>query len=207
MTNRIALAVAALAFLAATPASAQLVTHEDGAGSFRTVRGPQDAPVSRLTVTSQQSISGFGIDIDPNGNGNLDFLIFNSDTGSLLFQSGPQSFTDVGAAYYYSNPFSFTFNPGTTYGLTATSSVGGSYFVDFQANTVGAFNFLTGNQNVSGTSLNVSQNCCDVGTALVLSNVGAVPEPGTWALMLIGFGAVGVSMRRRRSEDTITQMA
>ena len=28
--------------------------------------------------------------------------------------------------------------------------------------------------------------------------VAAVPEPGTWAMMLIGFGAIGVGMRRRR---------
>ncbi|GAA3996073.1 hypothetical protein GCM10022211_00990 [Sphingomonas humi] len=28
---------------------------------------------------------------------------------------------------------------------------------------------------------------------------GAVPEPGTWALMLVGFGAIGFSMRRRRA--------
>jgi hypothetical protein len=27
----------------------------------------------------------------------------------------------------------------------------------------------------------------------------AVPEPATWAMMLFGFGAVGVSMRRRRT--------
>ena len=28
--------------------------------------------------------------------------------------------------------------------------------------------------------------------------VGTVPEPSTWAMMLIGFGAAGVAMRRRR---------
>jgi hypothetical protein len=27
---------------------------------------------------------------------------------------------------------------------------------------------------------------------------GAVPEPSTWAMMLLGFGAVGFAMRRRR---------
>ena len=29
--------------------------------------------------------------------------------------------------------------------------------------------------------------------------IAAVPEPGTWAMMLIGFGAIGVAVRRRRS--------
>ncbi|WP_246450764.1 FxDxF family PEP-CTERM protein [Sphingomonas rhizophila] len=27
---------------------------------------------------------------------------------------------------------------------------------------------------------------------------GAVPEPGTWAMMLLGFGAIGFGLRRRR---------
>jgi hypothetical protein len=31
------------------------------------------------------------------------------------------------------------------------------------------------------------------------SAVPAVPEPATWAMMLLGFGAIGFSMRRRRS--------
>jgi len=32
----------------------------------------------------------------------------------------------------------------------------------------------------------------------VAFNTAAVPEPGTWAMMLLGFGAVGFAMRRRR---------
>jgi hypothetical protein len=36
------------------------------------------------------------------------------------------------------------------------------------------------------------------GTIAFLSDVPAVPEPATWAMMLFGFGAVGYSMRRRK---------
>ena len=32
------------------------------------------------------------------------------------------------------------------------------------------------------------------------NNMGAIPEPSTWAMMLIGFGAVGFGMRRRKSK-------
>ena len=37
--------------------------------------------------------------------------------------------------------------------------------------------------------------------------VTAVPEPGTWGLMLFGFGAIGVGMRRRRRVGGLPQMA
>ena len=37
-------------------------------------------------------------------------------------------------------------------------------------------------------------------TLRIAPGVGAVPEPGTWALMLIGFGAIGATVRRRRSQ-------
>ena len=33
----------------------------------------------------------------------------------------------------------------------------------------------------------------------LLAQVAGVPEPGTWAMMLLGFGAVGFAMRRRRT--------
>lgn len=37
--------------------------------------------------------------------------------------------------------------------------------------------------------------------------VAAVPEPGTWLLMILGLGAVGFSMRRRQSAGTRLQFA
>jgi len=37
---------------------------------------------------------------------------------------------------------------------------------------------------------------------------GAVPEPGTWAMMLLGFAGIGVAMRRsRRSSGALLQVA
>lgn len=35
---------------------------------------------------------------------------------------------------------------------------------------------------------------------VMADNVTAVPEPATWGLMLLGFGGIGMAMRRRRKE-------
>jgi hypothetical protein len=43
--------------------------------------------------------------------------------------------------------------------------------------------------------------------ALYTSNPPGVPEPATWAMMIFGFGAAGVAMRRRRKQALISQLA
>jgi len=43
--------------------------------------------------------------------------------------------------------------------------------------------------------------------AQIFATQAAVPEPATWALMLMGFGGMGVAMRRRRSATALPQMA
>ena len=43
--------------------------------------------------------------------------------------------------------------------------------------------------------------------AFTAGQTGAVPEPATWAMMLIGFGAMGVSLRRQRQKQSARQVA
>lgn len=44
----------------------------------------------------------------------------------------------------------------------------------------------------------------DIGTP---GGTPPMPEPGTWALMLLGFGATGMAMRRSRKSGLLTQIA
>lgn len=39
---------------------------------------------------------------------------------------------------------------------------------------------------------------------LSFRGAGAVPEPATWAMMIFGFGAIGATMRRRKSANRIS---
>jgi len=38
-------------------------------------------------------------------------------------------------------------------------------------------------------------------------NAPAVPEPATWAMMILGFGGIGMAMRRARRHPMIKQLA
>jgi hypothetical protein len=53
-------------------------------------------------------------------------------------------------------------------------------------------------------SIGAGGNGAYTGTLSFANN--AVPEPGTWAMMLLGFGAVGFAMRRR-APKALTQIA
>jgi hypothetical protein len=86
------------------------------------------------------------------------------------------------------------------------------------ATQITAFQF-TGNTNFAADGTQYSVNLLEgnafevagIGTATIRGGVGAVsgvvaavPEPGTWAMMFVGFGMMGAAMRyRRRSTTTV----
>lgn len=45
------------------------------------------------------------------------------------------------------------------------------------------------------------------GGTMIVSAVGAAPEPGTWAMLILGFGVAGTALRRRRRDVEQTQPA
>ncbi|TCD06599.1 PEP-CTERM sorting domain-containing protein [Erythrobacteraceae bacterium CFH 75059] len=58
-------------------------------------------------------------------------------------------------------------------------------------------NFFDFTQGVAGGLINVGTG------PVVTPPSGAVPEPSTWALMLLGFGAVGAALRRTRHTQRV----
>ena len=45
------------------------------------------------------------------------------------------------------------------------------------------------------------------GAILETGDGGGVPEPATWAMMVLGFGAAGFAVRRSRNKALVSQLA
>jgi len=101
-------------------------------------------------------------------------------TGSpgLTVSPGTQSYAYLfGGGNNFTQLLTFTGAPGT---------YTGNIFLDFAVSTA--------DYNRNGTFQNGANFAYTVN---LLSPTGAVPEPSTWAMMLLGFGAVGFSLRRK----------
>jgi hypothetical protein len=98
-----------------------------------------------------------------------------------------------------------------------TSTNAAPFFMVFTSSAAGFFNNAAFSSNGFGGTLSVSGNTLTfsapqfnspTGTRVsVITFAGAtagVPEPATWAMMMVGFGAVGFTMRRRRTAIRIS---
>ena len=189
--KKIAFAACLLASIITTPAWAQDVAgtltfgSPGGTNYFDPAQGYVPAGFGNTGGTTVAI--GAGVEFGFNDGANLDTADFTANSLTISDQ---------------------TFSSASPFFMTFFSSLSG-----FFDNAAFVTNGFSGTLSVTGNTLTFAAPQFDsVGTRTSIisfagGNPGAVPEPATWAMMLMGFGAMGVALRRRRKLTHIAQLA
>ena len=142
-------------------------------------------------------------------NGTTGSFLINQTAGSFVVDSvagliNGQTITGLSSYAGADN----TFNPAVPHfsfaGLSVSTGTSGDYNFYFDGTTDNLLNSLTAPTGDPG-----SEPFSPITTEVVVSvgAPGAVPEPATWGMMLLGFGAAGYAMRRRTKVRTNVSFA
>lgn len=162
-----------------------------------------------ITTTDGSVVAGGTLGVLPVSSGTISFtslgpVMFNGQTGTNLltatFSGGFVTGQIGGSTANYGNS-----EPPRT--VTFTSD-----FLDFSSSTardlalaIAAINPLLDADSVFGGVANFSGTVAgNFGVDGSVGIPGAIPEPGTWLLMVAGFGLIGSAMRRRSSVPVVT---
>lgn len=126
-----------------------------------------------------------------------DFLINISDShGMFALTPVNADFLTSGGLSATATDLLFDFNSGGFALFQNPTTGSGQNFLCFASSVCGA--------NANSINLLVGANFSEIsqspmqGNVVIASVSAAVPEPSTWAMMLVGFGMVGASIRYRR---------
>lgn len=186
-------ALAALALLSVLPAQAAHAALI-GAAISETYYHPDDAtPYSGATYAPQAFVVGAGeesvIDIEGVTELHVDFA---DNSLVILFNTSLEN--PKWNAVAFNGPI---FSGAAIAGITGVSVNGSSTLAGFDNSRVSVLGQdlridWGGLNYANGTTLNLD-------FTFVRDGTGAVPEPATWAMMIVGFGLVGAASRRRRA--------
>jgi len=206
--------------LTATPALADSYTKANFSGGIFGGNANVQPPFSGNGFTQGQTFGGtFVYDnnlIPSNGSGfgNVSPASF-PDVANIpaadqfTFNFGPLVFTPTG-----SDLFDIQYNNGHFNGFVYVDTFafqGGSYQLNISGGSLSVYQLLNGtpslNSLVNGF-INIGDNAVTAKSAYIPHTVtGSVPEPSTWAMMLLGFGLVGLAMRKRSNVRTTVSYA
>lgn len=204
---------AAAAMAVESSAQAATVITQSFSSSFQRVGSSGAQPIGGLNLVNQVITSAVVsytagafysqdiVSLNPNDPGTL---TFSGTTGFQIF--GPGTFP---VPAFVASSFSGT-SPCVNGRCVGSGGISGDYIVPeadlafFARSTpvqIAALGGTTGSVSVAGGGVLLQAR--ETGTfaggriTFLIADI-AVPEPATWAMMLIGFGAVGFAMRRRR---------
>ncbi|MBL8657449.1 MAG: PEPxxWA-CTERM sorting domain-containing protein [Altererythrobacter sp.] len=217
MFKKAAYAAAAAAAFVAAPASAAIVwqtTWEadqvpDGpaAGTFKIYNNPPTTGVAGWTPDTQIELQN-NVAGAPAAVGGKVFAELDADFNSSMYRT-------LSAGVYYLD-YLYSPRPGVGFnsnGIVVTlngaelSQISGSGTTGPSTawSTVTTQQFTVG---AGGATLRFTANGTSDSLGGYIDNItlySAVPEPGTWALLILGFGVLGHSMRRRSSKVRIAK--
>jgi PEP-CTERM motif len=183
-------ALAAALSLATLPASAAVI-FDLSPTNFTSYRTPDSGPGQGVSVTTSTIINGFSFFAAlPNG-GDVKFMIWDSTNNTLLFSETDSFAPSNTESWISTTPISFDLVAGDTYwfGVIADNYLNVGYIYPPPSySTNGLTAIATGNSNYVGFDSPSFAGNAFTSIGLQLS---AVPEPTTWAMMLLGFAGFG----------------
>lgn len=195
----------ALAVSAATAASA---------GTFIFNEGTFGTPVNFTLYddfndsTGQAKVSGHGYDFYTGDVPSRSKAVPGNDTPYLSVDGGGEAeiqFTDPVRSFSFDystvdtyNTLTILYANGTSQSFTGTEILAG-----FPTGSTSGNLTVNGNGSlIKGLLLDTTSAAFEVDNLSISANVVGVPEAGTWAMMVVGFGAIGAASRRRRTSLT-----
>jgi hypothetical protein len=155
--------------------------------------------VGSATTTDQQAI----INLLLTGTASTGDTTPTNNTGAYNPPYALATDTVLGAVTGLNGAATLNFGSLSLSGLTVLGAHFGNN-TDSDVNNVTAF-WLLDLGSIPTSTVTLSNGAGSSNAQIFATGAGAVPEPGTWAMMLVGFGGMGVAMRRRRRGGTLLQ--
>ena len=210
--RKLILGLSALVALAATPASAATITFNNATSCVGlcgdNLSGPNGLIDQGFGDTANVNVTYSGVGAFPesslrywsNGFSGSDAVWTNSGRGQIRFDvltPGVLKLVSVDFGGYFNDPnITIAYD---VYDLANVNLVSGSVIPPSSPMTTVAF----GQTSMTGLIFQFGPNAFFGGVNNIVyeftPNTGPIPEPATWAMMILGFGAAGSMIRRRKA--------
>lgn len=160
------------------------------------------------SVAADTKVTGHGYDFLVGDVPSRSASIPGNTTPYLSIDGGGEAdilFTDPVRSFSFDYSTVDTYNTLTiTYADNTTQSFSGTQILaGFPTGVTSGSLIVNGNGKlIAGLSLYTTAAAFEVDNLSTSANVAGVPEAATWAMMVIGFGAIGAAGRRRRTNVT-----